>query len=389
MLRSLVGSEMCIRDRSTGDRVLQHMTALTRQRYLTRQLAANSSHIELRNHPEHGDGLFATEHCAKGTLLLSDVASSWKPESTHALTRNCLQCGSFLGTPEQQLALLAGDDPLGVGALPDLLGASIPLPGDGEKMCCGLGCERAWHVDGITWEGDDSDLVTMAAQLIHRVTEDGDAVLAAFHSCSWSEIGRHPGLAERSFELARGMCGGLQEGKWSQALGAVARNAIEVKIPNPLVYYMMRVQEGASVDQPTLERISEMVNRGQLKAAEAIQRGQKRPREKGGGCVDEGDEEEEEDSDDDDSSESSESSGEGAQDESLMFSWELAGNRNFECSSDLFPAHSGAALFGLLSKVNHSCLPNCDHFHTQNNTVKLVARPVSYTHLTLPTKRIV
>lgn len=145
--------------------------------------------------------------------------------------------------------------------------------------------------------------------------------------------------------------------QFSSLLGLLAMNAIEVKVPHPLVFELTElVQSRSPADRlrlaawaPQLEQLAAQHYAQQLHGSEGTSTSE---------CEDgsEGDVESEE--------EESESSSDG--DEAFQISipcrlpGEGGGEREVVLTSAMFPPSRGIALFARVATLNHSCEPNCE-----------------------------
>ena len=250
--------------------------------------------LEVRKSGLGGEGLFAITAIEADTVLFADIPLCWQPEppcsSRLPPHTTCSACGRFLGSASELLTLLAGDDPATAPSLPVLDDAPTPapLPAPGTVPTCGEGCPRGPPAfsPGLALCEDVLDArmrsgweqVQLGAQLLYRLAQARSATqpraassrltrsqaatwrteLEALASPPWSEVcaadvddeDTCPSLPTASIELVRKAfeAGGLaaaaslatEEGGsgaalWSRVLGAVARNAIWVQVPNVCV----------------------------------------------------------------------------------------------------------------------------------------------------------
>jgi hypothetical protein len=382
--------------------------------YLER-LAAESP-IEVRESELGGHGVFARGTIQADTVFLKDVPLCWLPDNEVG-TGNCRGCGAFLGTLGEQMARAAGKS--GSVALPEVdadaptadVALNPPKTADAEGTCDG--CPRRGCTPLVVEaRGNANEIlyVQLAAQLMARLLASGAidwSALDALASPAWAEVcggGDDPALPHTSFKpllaalraSSAARPAALKDPElpraWARCLGATARNAIRVKVPNPLVFYAAALRPRVPHELGSL--VAQIAGRQQM----PVSGGKRRhgdDDENGGGEDDDDEEEEEDDDDDDDDDEEEdeesgeESGGESSDEEEIEFSWEVlpakpagkskakgkgaVGARQLHFTSALFPALAGTAVFPLLSKLNHSCEPNAFIVHSADAGGQLVA----------------
>ena len=152
--------------------------------------------------------------------------------------------------------------------------------------------------------------------------------------------------------------------------GAVQMNCVEVKVPNPIVRYIVGTPEAAAAPNPLEPAVRWLADEQTYRAACRVEEEEKVL--KAGDNEDDDDDEdedgEEEDDEDEDENEDTEDG-----DEVMEFNW----GRGLTFDTSLFPAMKGVAVFPLISGLNHSCDPNCEVAYIDDANVLLVAkRPV-------------
>ena len=403
------------------------------------------SNICVRAVPGKGNALFAASNIEDGCVVLYDRPLCWQPLS--ASQYNCIGCGAFLGTCGEQLSRLAGAK-IALPELPDLPAvpkekASFGKGADREILCdaCDLRATRpdAKLIELLEQHQPDDDLAAvhsakqfllLAAQLVRRIADRQDhspmLPTEALASPEWWEVAARNEQMTHTAQLsamraelqsalscirAHYQCKSKEpptiEG-FARMVGGMARNAITVQVPSPLVGYMVAV-EGLPETDPKRARLMEKIAKAVERLKEAHgEESDNEGEESDDDDNDDDDDDEEEDNDDDDEEESgdeAESSSEEESDddafpeEEVPFCWELgaqgsssraprgqaatAGDaaktgRRVEFSSRLFPSHKGWAVYPLLSLANHSCVPNCEVVFFSSNVVHLITtRPVA------------
>jgi hypothetical protein len=122
-------------------------------------------------------------------------------------------------------------------------------------------------------------------------------------------------------------------GSFSKLLGIIATNAIEVKVPHPLVFKLSSLEGNSSAAaERQLETLRPLLETLVRRSAQRL-------------VAENSDREDDEDSDDDD--------------EVVDIALSCRG-RTLSVSSACFPASRGVALFPTVAGLNHSCAPNCE-----------------------------
>ena len=237
--------------------------------YLTRLTAGTP--VEVRPSTfGGGHGVFALSDIDPDSVIVSDAPLCWA--SDDASEGNCARCGAYLGTPASQLARAAGVESV---ELPAVAGEELPpccRTRCGSDGSCGADCPRRLALlpgDGLGAPRRDASerlfarLGAQLAAVLLAARRDGQpdwrAPLDALASPDWSEVVRSdprkagepdlaaatlgPLVAELSAALGERAVAEEEGGSllllWSRVLGAAARNAMQVKLPHPLVFHFV------------------------------------------------------------------------------------------------------------------------------------------------------
>ena len=374
-------------------------------------------------------------------MALLDRPLCWQPLQSSLLY--CAVCGASFGSLAEQLAELSGMTRVKLPTFPDLhLPAKRETTGIvGEQRLC-EDCHTLYspRADGVTKtlvaqqeEQDEltaswsaNQFILLGAQavslMISRYYHDPMLVFDALASPPWWQVcPQDPNISDKAQhakmrdELTSALATlhetyselsefGLES--WARVVGAMARNAITVQIPSPVVGYLVRLEEAptSAKKRKLMSSIAKVVEK--LKEqAEEDGREEEEEEEKEDGEEEEEKEDGEEDDEETEDGEEEESSEDedGFFEEDIEFVWEIdgsdtkAGGREnagrsrgekvggsqgggsktpatyrLEFSSRLFPSAKGWAVYPLLSLANHSCDPNCKVTFSDSNMVSLI-----------------
>ena len=112
--------------------------------------------------------------------------------------------------------------------------------------------------------------------------------------------------------------------------GTAWTNALEIRIPSPLVYYCLGLDGAKEQHAAAIEAVTELVRKALVNAGDELD-----------DKVEEGD-------------------------EMVRFIWP-----NLAFESSVFPIFQGGGLYSSVSMANHSCAPNCEHTFTESAQVML------------------
>ena len=146
------------------------------------------------------------------------------------------------------------------------------------------------------------------------------------------------------------------EAGYAALCGAAQLNCLTVKVPNPLAVYAATTPEAAAAPTPMRPAVMWLLDERDEREARRVEEEER---------VLDGDAS---DDSDDDFSDSDEEGDDG--DDVVELDW----GAGCEFDTSLFPPLKGAAVFPLVSGINHSCDPNCEVAYVEDNGVMIVAR---------------
>ena len=146
------------------------------------------------------------------------------------------------------------------------------------------------------------------------------------------------------------------EDGYAALCGAAQLNCLTVKVPNPLAVYAATTPEAAAAPTPMRPAVMWLLDERDQREARRVEEEER--------VLDA----DASDDSDDDFSDSDEEGDDG--DDVVELDW----GAGCEFDTSLFPPLKGAAVFPLVSGINHSCDPNCEVAYVEDNGVMIVAR---------------
>ena len=146
------------------------------------------------------------------------------------------------------------------------------------------------------------------------------------------------------------------EAGYAALCGAAQLNCLTVKVPNPLAVYAATTPEAAAAPTPMRPAVMWLLDERDEREARRVEEEER--------VLDA----DASDDSDDDFSDSDEEGDDG--DDVVELDW----GAGCEFDTSLFPPLKGAAVFPLVSGINHSCDPNCEVAYVEDNGVMIVAR---------------
>ncbi|KAG8470159.1 hypothetical protein KFE25_008580 [Diacronema lutheri] len=315
---------------------------------------------------QHGRGLVAAKALPPETVvILADApiaavqALCPRPQLSHA-PRACAACLRFVGDAASQLRdLVAGTN-------------DAALEHCSPECRLRVECSGSLALTQVTLSSPavvriGPELVRLALALVSSHGRDAlsRAPLAEFHRAPFESRGAHTTNAADARDIAEcwralsrvrgsGAAALPSVSDFSLLLGLVATNAIEVKVPHPLVFELSELSKShVPADRrrlakwaPLLEQLVDARGADQDKFADALSG------DGGSGDGSSG----EESSGDGSSSEESDDGDEAVQ---LVIPRAALGKRDLVFASTAFPPSRGIALYPTVAQLNHSCEPNC------------------------------
>lgn len=287
--------------------------------------------------------------------------------------RTCGSCLCFLGDAESQLrellAPVKGPTLCGEDSCQRAHCSWLALPLEGAAV---LDCACAKRIG--------AELVLLAAATMERSGPAAlEGQLSEFHSAPYEARGAGPACATSATDVHE--CFALLAGCWPRVTGAVlawsraqfstllgllAMNAVEVKVPHPLVFQLSELaQSDSPADRLRLAGLAPLLE--QLAQRHAAERARSEEQHASGESEGEGEGEAEGETEGEDASEGegeewSGSSSDG--DESFDLALPCAGAggqaRELLLPSAALPPSRGVALYPHVALLNHSCAPNCE-----------------------------
>lgn len=287
--------------------------------------------------------------------------------------RTCGSCLCFLGDAESQLrellAPVKGPTLCGEASCQRAHCSWLALPPEGAAV---LDCACAKRIG--------AELVLLAAATMERTGPAAlEGQLSEFHSAPYDARGAGPACATSATDVHE--CFAVLAGCWPRVTGAVlawsraqfstllgllAMNAVEVKVPHPLVFQLNELaQSDSPADRLRLAGLAPLLEQlAQRHAAERVRSEEQHASGESDGEA-EGETEGEGEGEDASEGEGEEGSGSSSDgDESFDLALPCAGAggqaRELLLPSAALPPSRGVALYPHVALLNHSCAPNCE-----------------------------
>ena len=225
-------------------------------------------------------------------------------------------------------------------------------------------------IDPATWDlcANDDEARTGLRKAISEAWPKLQAALVAAFSATHVKAVSNVRPQAAQYAIPGGGSGGKQKPSpvagmatlegYAALCGAVQLNCMTVKVPSPIVRYIVGTPEAAAAPHPLAPSVQWLVD-------EQAERVARRVEEEESILDDDDDDDDDEDSDSDSDDDGGESG-----DEVVEFTW----GRNLTFDTALFPAMKGAGVYPLVSSLNHSCSPNCEVAYINDSKVLVLVK---------------